>query len=84
VPQINIFEYPNNTERLQREKLTKLKLTRDNEKVTNSLNALKYACKNNKNLFPYCIECAKSRCSEGEMFKVIKNAFGLWHPPTFW
>jgi methylmalonyl-CoA mutase N-terminal domain/subunit len=84
VPQINIFEYPNNTERLQREKLTKLKLTRDNEKVTNSLNALKYACKNNKNLFPYCIECAKSRCSEGEMFKVIKNTFGLWHPPTFW
>jgi methylmalonyl-CoA mutase N-terminal domain/subunit len=57
---------------------------RDNEKVKSALIALEGACKNGKNVFPYTLQCARVGCSEGEIFKVFKRAFGLWKPPSLW
>jgi len=35
-----------------------------------------------ENILPYSVDCARSRCTEGELFKVFKDAFGLWKPPA--
>ena len=84
LPDIDVFRYPEGVEEKQKKKLKELKAKRDNKKVEKALNALKDACKRKENIIPYCIECAKARCTEGEMFKVFKDAYGLWNPNKYW
>jgi methylmalonyl-CoA mutase N-terminal domain/subunit len=71
-------------EERQKARLAKLREQRNPEKVDGALRTLEDACKKGKNVLPYSIECARVGCSEGEMFKVLKKAFGLWKPPVFW
>jgi methylmalonyl-CoA mutase N-terminal domain/subunit len=52
------------------------------ERVDGALTALKDACVKGKNILPYSLECARARCTEGELFKVFKEAYGLWKPLT--
>jgi methylmalonyl-CoA mutase N-terminal domain/subunit len=59
-------------------------MNRDSEKVNKALEELRGACKKGKKILPYSIECARARCTEGELFKVFKEAFGLWKPPALW
>lgn len=81
---IDVFKYDENVEREQCKKLEKLRQTRNNDDVEISLEALAHACKKpNRNILPYSLECAKARCTEGEIYKVIKQAMGLWKPPSF-
>ncbi|MBW2094552.1 MAG: methylmalonyl-CoA mutase [Deltaproteobacteria bacterium] len=84
VPPINVFRYPKGVEEKQRGRLEKLRLQRDSDKVASTLSALKEACKKGKNILPASIECARARCTEGELFKILKEAFGLWKPPPLW
>ena len=84
LPPIHVFRYPEGVEERQKARLAKLREQRDPEKVDRSLRALEDVCKRGKNVLPYSIECARVGCSEGEMFKVLKKAFGLWKPPVFW
>jgi methylmalonyl-CoA mutase N-terminal domain/subunit len=83
-PPINVFRYPEGVEKAQRAKLASLRSTRDNSKVENSLNELRDACKRRKNILPFSVACARARCTEGELFKVFKEAYGLWKPPSLW
>jgi methylmalonyl-CoA mutase N-terminal domain/subunit len=84
LPPIRVFHYPEGVEERQKARLAKLREQRDPEKVTTALRALEDVCKREKNVLPYSIECARVGCSEGEIFKVLKKAFGLWKPPAFW
>ena len=84
LPPICAFRYPEGVEERQKAKLFRLREKRDNEKVNNTLTALEDACKKDKNIMRYTIECAKAGCSEGEIFKIFKRAFGIWRPPVFW
>ena len=83
-PPINVFQYPEGVEESQKEKLAKLRLKRDGERVNSALKGLKDACKKRRNIIPYSIDCARARCTEGELFKVFKEAYGLWKPPSLW
>lgn len=83
-PTIDIFRYPEGVEERQKAKLARLRMSRDNDKVGNALAALEDACRNNKNIVPFSLECAQADCSVGEIFKVFKKSFGLWKPPSFW
>lgn len=82
-PPIDVFKYPKGAEKRQRGKLTKLRESRDNGKVDKALKNLEEACKSDTNIVPYCVECARQGCTEGEIFKVFKKAYGLWKPPVF-
>ncbi len=84
LPPICVFQHPEGVEERQKAKLVRLREKRDNEKVNITLNALEDACKRDKNVMRYTIECAKACCSEGEIFKIFKKAFGMWRPPVFW
>ena len=59
-------------------------MNRNNEKVNKALAGLKEACTKRRNILPYSVECARARCTEGELFKVFKEAYGLWKPPALW
>ncbi len=83
-PSIEVFRYPEGVEERQKAKLARLRMTRDNEKVSSSLGALEDACRKNINIVPYSLECARIGCTVGEIFKVFKKSFGLWKPPVFW
>ena len=79
-PDIDVFRYPEGVEERQKERLKSLKERRDMDKVRKCLNALRRACQHRDNIVPYCIDAARSGATEGEMFKIFKEAFGLWHP----
>jgi len=83
-PPINVFRYPEGVEERQRERLAMRRLSRDNDRVGAALAALKEACRRRENILPFSVACARARCTEGELFKVFKDAFGLWKPPALW
>jgi methylmalonyl-CoA mutase N-terminal domain/subunit len=82
LPPINVFRYPEGVEERQKARLRKLKKERDNEEVGASLDALEEACRRGKNVMAHTVQCARVGCTEGEMFRVFKKAFGLWKPPV--
>jgi methylmalonyl-CoA mutase N-terminal domain/subunit len=84
LPPIQVFQYPEGVEERQKARLAKLRERRDPEKVNNALTAFEDACRKGENVVPHAVQCARVGCSEGEMFKVLKRAFGLWKPPVFW
>ena len=63
-------------ERLQREKLAKLKSERNNEDVENKLKELEAAAKTDANLMPYIIEAVKVYGTLGEICDVLRGVFG--------
>lgn len=84
VPPTEVFQYPEGVEERQKARLARLRERRDNEKANSALTALKEACQRKKNVVPYTLDCARASCSEGEIFKIFKQAYGLWRPPTLW
>jgi len=81
-PAIDVFRYPEGVEEAQKARLQRLRLTRDSGNVERTLKALKDACVKGDNILPHSVACARARCTEGELFKVFKEAFGLWKPPA--
>lgn len=63
-------------EKLQNEKLSKLKSERDNEKVQNMLKELKKAANEDKNLMPYILSAVKEYATLGEICDVLRSVFG--------
>lgn len=84
LPPINVFRYPEGVEERQKARLARLREQRDNAKVDGALAALEDACKRGENVMRYTLQCARVGCSEGEIFKVFKQAYGLWKPPALW
>lgn len=80
-PPIEVFRYPEGVEERQKARLARLRERRDNEKVNSALTALGEACQRKRNVVPYSVDCARVGCSGGEIFKVFKQAYGLWNSP---
>ncbi len=53
-----------------------VKRTRDNRKAIQSLNALRAACKTDKNMMPYVLEAVKAYATEQEICDVWRDVFG--------
>lgn len=62
--------------------LEETKRKRNPEKVKSALERLKTAAKNNENMFPASIECAKAGVTTGEWSDVLREAFGTYQPST--
>lgn len=71
-------------EKEQRERLKKLRETRDNDAVKTRLSALEKASKTRENLIPHIIESAKCYATLGEIIDTMKKEFGVYvEPPMF-
>lgn len=78
---IPVFRYPENAEKIQKEKLKKLYAKRDNKKVKELLDILRQKCHEDVNLMPYIKEAVLAYATLGEIEEVFRDEFGLWQFP---
>jgi len=67
------------SEELEEEQIARtieVKRTRDSRKALQSLNALRAACKTDKNMMPYVLEAVKAYATEQEICDVWRGVFG--------
>ena len=83
MPDIWVHEYDDSLGKAMRDKLARIRMQRDNEKASNTLSALKEACKRGDNVMAACLECARADVTEGEMRRAFTEAFGVWKSPIF-
>ncbi len=58
--------------------LHELRMTRDNERVGQTLQALREACLGTENTMPYLIDCANAYVTLGEIVDVMRETFGVY------
>ncbi len=80
---INVNEFSEELRERMVAKLQRLRQQRDNEKVSNCLNALKEAGKRGENVTPYCLDAVRADATLGEMRRAFVEAFGSWKPPVY-
>ena len=82
--EIPILKIDPGVEREQINNLKKLKSERDNTRVRQTLDQLKVAAQENRNLMPPLIDCSRAYCTLGEMISVLKSVYGTWREePVF-
>ncbi|HQE18441.1 MAG TPA: methylmalonyl-CoA mutase family protein, partial [Aggregatilineales bacterium] len=67
----------------QRERLAKLRASRDNERVAGLLSRLEQAARGSDNLMPLFIECVENDITLGEICGVLRDVFGEHQPQQF-
>lgn len=81
---IDILKIDPELERAQVESLKTLRRERDNNKVNDTLDALKNAATGPENLIPYILECVRAYATEGEIIDTLREVFGEYkEKPTF-
>jgi ethylmalonyl-CoA mutase len=69
-------------ERSQIERLRAWRAARDERKVATALAALERAARDDTNLMPVSIECAKAGVTTGEWARTLRRVFGEYRAPT--
>ena len=60
----------------QKEKIKELKQRRDNDKVKETLEALRKACNSDENIMPYILDAVREYATLGEVCGVMREEFG--------
>ena len=66
----------------QKEKLAKIRESRDYNSVKKSLDAIRKASAGEDNLFPLVIEALRQNCTLGEIISAMKSEFGTYMAPS--
>jgi methylmalonyl-CoA mutase, N-terminal domain len=69
-------------ERVQAERLAKVRAERNPVEAKNALNALREAAKKGQNTMPAFMECARAYCTLGEQMDVLKQVYGVYEEPV--
>ena len=80
--EVELHEYRQESVQEQLQRLRDVKRERDNRKVTQTLNDLGKAAREEKNVMPYLLECCNAYATVGEMTKVFKEAYGEFKEPS--
>jgi len=67
----------------QRELMATMRASRDNDRVTSALNALRTAAQGRDNVVPYILECARAYCTLYEIRAALEDVFGAYREPVF-
>jgi methylmalonyl-CoA mutase N-terminal domain/subunit len=82
--EIPILKIDHTVEKEQNENLKKLRAERDSTKVRQTLDQLKIAAQEDRNLMLPLIDCSRAYCTLGEMINVLKGVYGTWREePVF-
>lgn len=73
---VNVFRVDDSIRKMQTEKLTTLKSSRDNQAVTVSLQQLQEAAKGKQNLMPFILTAVEHYASLGEIADALRHVFG--------
>ena len=66
----------------QKQKLARIRESRDNDSVNQALNAIRIASAGEDNLFPLVIEALRQNCTLGEIISAMKSEFGTYMAPS--
>ena len=66
----------------QKQKLAKIRDSRDNDSVNSALDAIRTASAGEDNLFPLVIEALRQDCTLGEIISAMKSEFGTYMAPS--
>jgi methylmalonyl-CoA mutase N-terminal domain/subunit len=80
--EVELHEYRAESVEEQIERLREVKRQRDSSKVVQTLNDLRKAAREEKNVMPYLLECCKAYATVGEMTKVFKEVYGEFKEPS--
>ncbi|HXY31888.1 MAG TPA: methylmalonyl-CoA mutase family protein [Gemmatimonadaceae bacterium] len=80
---IPLLKVGEDAEREQRERLGRLRTTRDNATCRERLSALRDAARTNTNLVPYILDAARVYCTLYEIRAAIEEVFGAYREPVF-
>ena len=71
------------TEREQKQRMAKMRASRDSALVEKRLNALRDAAKTSENLMPHILDCARAYCTLYEIRAAMETVFGAYREPVF-
>ena len=81
---IEFLKIDERVEAEQIKRLQEVKRTRDNQRVTQTLNDLRVACQSDKNVMPYVLEAVRAYATEQEICDVYREVFGEYRDPGFY
>jgi methylmalonyl-CoA mutase N-terminal domain/subunit len=80
---VEILKVGDQAERTQRERLARLRATRDATLVTQRLEALRRAAAEDRNIIPAMLDCARAYCTLFEIRHVLEETYGSYREPVF-
>jgi methylmalonyl-CoA mutase N-terminal domain/subunit len=80
---VEILKIGNEAEASQRERLARLRATRDQALVDQRLEALREAAAADRNVMPAMLDCARAYCTLYEIRHVLEGVFGTYREPVF-
>ena len=81
--ELDTLSFDPQIEENQKKKLSDLRASRDNDKVSQRLVELENAAKGESQLMPIFIRCAEDLVTLGEICGVLRKTWGQYQPPTF-
>jgi methylmalonyl-CoA mutase N-terminal domain/subunit len=69
-------------ERVQKERLARVRRERDPERVRRALAELQRAAREDRNTMPYFVECALAYCTLGETMDALREVYGVYQEPV--
>jgi methylmalonyl-CoA mutase N-terminal domain/subunit len=80
---VEILKIGNEAEASQRDRLARLRATRDQALVERRLEALRQAAAEDRNVMPAMLDCARAYCTLFEIRHVLEGVFGTYREPVF-
>ena len=81
--EIDVLRIGPEVEERQRARMAQLRETRDQEAVDIALTALTAACRENENVVPRILDCARVYCTLFEIRHAMEEVFGAYREPVF-
>jgi methylmalonyl-CoA mutase N-terminal domain/subunit len=80
---VEILKVGDAAERIQRERMVRMRGTRDAKLVTERLEALRAAAAEDRNIIPAMLDCARAYCTLFEIRHVLEEIYGSYREPVF-
>ena len=80
---IELLKIGEQTEREQKERMAKMRSSRDNALAEKQLTALREAAATTRNLMPFILDCARAYCTLYEIRAAMEAVFGAYREPVF-
>jgi methylmalonyl-CoA mutase N-terminal domain/subunit len=80
---IPLLKVGEDTDREQRERLAKVRASRDDRRCKAALDALRKAARGKENTMPHILEAARAYCTLYEIRAALEDVFGAYREPVF-
>ncbi len=80
---VDILRIGDDADRTQRERLSRLRATRDSGRVSATLDALRSAATADQNVIAAMLDCARASCTLHEIREVLERVYGAYREPVF-